>query len=533
MSTSAATRANHFAHLDESALGWFHIRSILVAGAGFFGDAYDIFVIGMALPMVYRVYYPPTDPTKGTTFTAANYSNQIHIDALLKASTNWGNLIGQLSFGYLGDKLGRKKMYGVEIIIMMVAILGSTLACATVRGMGVLTMLGLWRFVLGIGIGGDYPMSATITSEFAQVRYRGMMIAAVFGMQGIGILVGGLVTLIALAIFKDLITTDPLYLDYVWRIMLGFGIVPCVATVYFRLTMPETPRFQVDVNDDVEAAKRDIEMITAVNAGMEQNEAISQIAQPTKSDLTKQRRPATTFKQYFGQWKNFKVLFGTAYCWFALDIAWYGLSLNTPRVLGLIGYDGHNEDQFHQFWAKAVGNIIIACMGTVPGYWITVATIERLGRKPIQYMGFAVITVILAILAGAWDSILTKDSTGNYTSGSKAIFLTLYTIAQLFFNWGPNSTTFVIPAEVFPTRFRSTAHGISAAAGKVGAIIGVQAVGPYFEQNPQAVLWTFSVVMATGIFGTMLVPEPKGKSLEELSYEEEEYETQEMRTSHQ
>ncbi|KAI8915209.1 major facilitator superfamily domain-containing protein [Powellomyces hirtus] len=530
----APPRANHLASLDEASLGWFHLRTILVAGAGFFGDAYDIFVIGMALPMVYRVWYPPTtDPLKnGTTFNSKNYSNFIHIDALLKASTNWGNLIGQLGFGYLGDKLGRKKMYGVEIIIMMVAILGSTLACSTARGMGVLTMLGLWRFVLGIGIGGDYPMSATITSEFAQVRYRGMMIAAVFAMQGIGILVGGLVTLIALACFKDLIREDPLYLDYVWRIMLGFGIIPCVATVYFRLTMPETPRFQVDVQDDVEAAKRDIEMITAVNSGIRQEDAIEQIIEPHQYDHPPHKhRVGSSFGQYFGQWKNGRVLFGTAYTWFALDIAWYGLSLNTPRVLSIIQYDGHGGDQFDAFWAKAVGNIIIACMGTVPGYWITVATIEKFGRKPIQYCGFGVITVILVILAAAWNKILVLGDDGFYTSASKAIFLTLYSVAQLFFNFGPNSTTFVIPAEVFPTRFRSTAHGISAACGKVGAILGIQAVGPYFEESPRAVLAVFAVVMASGGAATWFVPEPKGKSLEELTYEEHDEHDVDQETS--
>ncbi|KND01260.1 phosphate:H+ symporter [Spizellomyces punctatus DAOM BR117] len=510
----STTRAATFAHLDEARLGWFHIRSILVAGAGFFGDAYDIFVIGLALPMIYRVYYPPADGNKlkGSSFGA----DHPHIDALLKASTNWGNLVGQLSFGYLGDKLGRKKVYGVEIIIMMVAILGSTLACSTVRGMGVLTMLGLWRFVLGIGIGGDYPMSATITSEFAQVRYRGMMIAAVFAMQGIGILVGGLVTLIALAAFQNLIREDPLYLDYVWRIMLGFGIVPCVATVYFRLTMPETPRFSAHVKGDHEAAQRDIQKLTHPEAqtGKGDDITVNQPLQPVEPVPTERK---VNFQQYFSQPKNAKLLFATAYCWFALDIAWYGLSLNLPVVLELIDYSGHGGDQYDSFWAKAVGNIIVACMGTVPGYWVTVALIEKLGRKPIQYVGFSVITIILAILAGAWDQILKKGDDGHYTSSSKAIFLTLYTIAQFFFNFGPNETTFIYPAEIFPTRFRSRAHGLSSAAGKCGAIVGIQAVGPFFFDHPKIVLAVFAAVMASGFFTTFLLPEPKGKTLEELT----------------
>ncbi|KAH6563707.1 hypothetical protein BASA50_005617 [Batrachochytrium salamandrivorans] len=216
----------------------------------------------------------------------------------------------------------------------------------------------------------------------------------------------------------------------------------------------------------------------------------------------------SNFIAYFGQWKHAKVLFGTAYCWFALDIAWCGLSLNQATILTAINYSGAGvSHQYGRFYQTAVGAVLISLMGTVPGYWVTVATIERLGRKPIQYLGFAVITVCLLILAIFWDFML-KNTT---------YFIVVYTIAQFFFNFGPNSTTFVVPGEVFPTRWRSTGHGLSAAAGKLGAIIGVQVVGPFFTEHSQAVLITFAVVMATGFAATYFIPETKEKTLEELS----------------
>ncbi|RKO88204.1 major facilitator superfamily domain-containing protein [Blyttiomyces helicus] len=503
----SAPKASAFAHLDDSKLGWFHLRAIIVSGVGFFGDAYDVFVIGLALPMVYRVYYPPNS---GSSFADSTFqSDQPHIDALMKASTSWGNLVGQLGFGYLGDKLGRKKMYGVELIIMIIAAIGSTLSSSAVRGFGILTVLGAWRFFLGIGIGGDYPMSATITSEFAQVRNRGRMVAAVFAMQGIGILVGGLVTLIALVAFQDKIREDPLNLDYVWRIMLGFGIIPALFTVYFRLTMPESPRYKVNVEGDIEGAMEDLKKAHV----FESDDTITEVAKAPVEAAKPRRVVASSFSEYFGQWKNMRVLIGTCYCWFALDIAWYGLTLNSQVVLTLINYGGtKGASMYENFYQKAVGNIIIACMGTVPGYWVTVLLIERLGRKPIQFLGFFVITIILFILAIFYDNL----------SSNAPVFLTLYTIAQFFFNFGPNETTFVIPSEVFPTRFRSTAHGMSAAAGKLGAIIGVQAVGPFFKTNVKICLFTFSFVMATGFLATFLLPEPKGKTLEEISGEYDE-----------
>lgn len=164
--TMTPTKATTFAHLDEASLGWFHLRTVLVSGVGFLADAYDIFAISLALPMIYQVYYPnPAQPHGASTFT----KDYPHIDALVKASTNWGNLMGQLGFGYLGDKLGRKKMYGVELLIMIVATIGSAISAPAVYGFSILTIFSIWRFILGIGIGGDYPMSAIITSEFATV----------------------------------------------------------------------------------------------------------------------------------------------------------------------------------------------------------------------------------------------------------------------------------------------------------------------------------------------------------------------------
>ncbi|KAI9359545.1 major facilitator superfamily domain-containing protein [Zopfochytrium polystomum] len=521
-------RAKAFAHLDEAKLGWFHLRAVLVSGVGFFTDAYDIFVISQCLPIMVC--------SSSVTYFLTNWvnnDNNVHIDALLKASTNWGNFIGQLGFGYLGDKLGRKKMYGVELIIMMICTVGSAVSAPAARGFSILVILCIWRFFLGIGIGGDYPMSAVITSEFANVRYRGMMLAAVFAMQGIGILIGGVVFVTTLTYMKSYILADYLNLDYVWRIALGAGVIPALIAVYFRLTIPETPRYTVDVVGDTDKAARDVEKVLALNEVRD----VSSNWGSEKPATAKVAVKSDDFGVYFSQWRNLKILLGTAYCWFALDIAWYGLSLNQSTILNLINYNGPakisgycvpnpndptskgfcpsafsdpNATMFDYFYQKAIGNIIIALAGTVPGYWVTVALIETLGRKPIQLLGFLVITVILLVLAIGWSTISTQVGT----------FMALFTIAQFFFNFGPNSTTFVYPGEVFPTRWRSTGHGISAAAGKVGAILGIQAVGPYFSANAQTVLYVFAVVMATGFVATFLLPETKGKTLEELSQED-------------
>jgi len=100
----------------------------------------------------------------------------------------------------------------------------------------------------------------------------------------------------------------------------------------------------------------------------------------------------------------------------------------------------------------------------VPGYWFTVALIDVLGRFKIQMMGFAMMTVFMLGLAIPYHHWTTP---GNHIG-----FLVMYAFTFFFANFGPNSTTFIVPAEIFPARLRSTCHGISAAAGKAGAIIG-------------------------------------------------------------
>jgi PHS family inorganic phosphate transporter-like MFS transporter len=354
-----------------------------------------------------------------------------------------------------------------------------------------------------------------ITSEFANVKNRGMMIAAVFAMQGMGILLGGIVTVIVLASMEQAIRGDPSALDVAWRVIISVGIIPALVAVYFRLTIPETPRYTVDVVGDAEQAQKDIQHALQLNSVHNVTSGWQYEDSPASHHWphpTEEAKKEATFWEHFSQWKYGKVLLGTSYCWFALDIAWYGLALNQSRILKIINYNGSNKGPIYDsFFQKAIGNLIVACMGTVPGYWVTVGLVEVMGRKKIQYMGFFVITIVLGILSVAFQSLVENQ----------VAFIGLFTVANFFFNFGPNQTTFIVPAEVFPTRFRSTAHGMSAAAGKLGAILGIQAVAPFFDSHAPIVMGVFAIVMLSGGLATCLIPETMGKTLEELSGEDE------------
>lgn len=132
-------------------------------------------------------------------------------------------------------------MYGLELIIIIFTTLAQSLSSNS-PAMSIVGLITFWRVIMGIGIGGDYPLSAIITSEFATTKWRGFMMNAVFAMQGMGQLAAGIMLLIVTAGFKESLelATKPAVcstipgcvqsVDKMWRIIVGFGAVPgCIA----------------------------------------------------------------------------------------------------------------------------------------------------------------------------------------------------------------------------------------------------------------------------------------------------------------
>jgi len=495
------------AEVDNAKFSWFHAKVCIVAGVGFFTDAYDIFAINIASVMLGYVY-------------GHNQKLNKQQDLGIKVATPVGTLVGQLLFGWLADIVGRKRMYGVELMVIIVATFGQALSgnAAAVHIIGVLIV---WRFIMGVGIGGDYPLSAVISSEFASTKIRGRMMTAVFAAQGWGNFTAALVAFIITAGYRKKILAEPSVteldsVDYMWRLLIGLGCVPGAVALYFRLTIPETPRFTMDIERNIERATNDIKNTLTDQRVAHDDDNIVRIEAPKAS--------WADFKDHFGQWKNFKILFGCAYSWFALDIAFYGLGLNSSIILDAIGFGNATSKGVQAVYDNlkniCIGNLILSAAGLIPGYWVSFLFIDSWGRKPIQLMGFIVLTILFIILGFGYDKL-------TATIAAKKAFVFLYCLANFFQNFGPNTTTFVIPGEIFPTRYRSTAHGISAASGKLGAIVaqvGFSQLRDIGGTNKfvKHILEIFAFFMLTGIFSTLLLPETKGQSLEELSNEDQD-----------
>jgi PHS family inorganic phosphate transporter-like MFS transporter len=150
-----------------------------------------------------------------------------------------------------------------------------------------------------------------------------------------------------------------------------------------------------------------------------------------------------------------KAVIGTAVTWFILDITFYGNGLFTSTITSLL--HKHKSETLDQ---KALDAVYIALIA-LPGYYLTVAFLDRIGRKNLQMWGFLLLSIFFFILGGTLDEI----------KKIPALAILVYGCTFLFSNFGPNATTYIIPGEYYPSEVRATCHGISAAAGKVGAAI--------------------------------------------------------------
>jgi MFS transporter, PHS family, inorganic phosphate transporter len=449
------------AALDEASLSRFHLRAVLVSGMGFFTDAYDLFVIGIA-----------------STLIAAQWNLSSGQLALLNSTMLFAAFLGAIVLGRFADLGGRKRVYWLVAAIMIVAALGSALSPS-------FWVLIAFRFLLGFGVGGDYPVSAVLMSEYANRKDRGKLVGMVFGTQALGLIVGPLVALALLGAG----TSD----DLAWRILLGLGAVPAAAVIYLRRKMPESPRYQIQVQGQAAQAAS---QIAAFTDGQVSGNGAGQVS----GNGAPAPRQELGLRAFLTNRRWLIMLAGTAGTWFLLDYAYYGNTISTPQILSLISPTASTM-------TKIALQLAIFVVAAVPGYLLAIARLDRIGHRRLQLIGFAMMGLCFLIIA-AVPGMTTMV----------VPFLLVYGVSYFFTEFGPNMTTFVMPSELYPVSMRATGHGISAGVGKLGAFIGVflfPLLNDWFGLRGTLLL-TAGVAVA-GFALTLVLPEPAGRSLEDIA----------------
>ena len=331
--------AARFSEIDDERISALQWRIVLISGMGFFTDAYDLFIIGVVLKLLKVEWHI------GTLETAI-----IGATALVSAA------IGSAVFGRIADVFGRKYIYGFEVLVLGVGAIASAFSPG-------IWWLVVFRFILGLGIGGDYPVSATIASEFAGRRTRGLMISTVFAMQGIGLIVGPLLAIALLAVHTPQ--------DLVWRILLAAGALPPLAVFWARRHLKETPRFA---------------------------QFVEQQGQDSVAKEAKSIGFVGALKDAFGNDSQLaKWLIGTSAAWFLLDLAYYGNTISNQQFISAVSNHGS------QIKDLAI-SLLVFTFAAFPGYLLSIYGMDKWGRKRIQLLGFAMMAASFIAIAFLGDA---------------------------------------------------------------------------------------------------------------------------------
>ncbi|KAJ9429228.1 major facilitator superfamily domain-containing protein [Fusarium oxysporum] len=347
-----------------------------VCASGFLTDSYNLFSTNVILASIAFVYWPNGPEWSGL---------------LINFFTLLGSVVGQILFGYLADRYGRTRLYGVELVLVIVSTIG---VATSSHGYNDLSFLGLfiwWRFVMGIGIGAEYPLSAVITSEWSSTQSRATMLSSVFMMQPIGQALAQLVGLFVLLGFERSHNLqgmrcglDRLHeeeckkaLDGVWRIVIGSGAVPALLAIIFRFFLFDCGIYSLEVRNKPRMALANTQRIYGApqGAGLEafpsggvngrsmsggvggqnsfpmnqfvQNQAPTtyQTTSPDGNHVAPSYRTnglgdgmhlaisREDLHNYFIRDGNWAYLLGTAATWFFLDVSFYGMSLDNRGTL--------------------------------------------------------------------------------------------------------------------------------------------------------------------------------------------------------
>ncbi len=413
-----------------------------------FIDGFDVAVIAVALPGL-RAAWEITDGL---------------VSGIVASSVVVGMFFGMMFGGRLVDKFGRRKMYLFDLVGFVLFALFAAVS------QNVWQLIAA-RFLLGIFIGADYPISSSVTAEFTSPRRRGRLIIFMSLMWQLGAFTAYLTGILLMGAGGD-----------AWRWMLACGALLAIIVIALRHSMPESPRWlrTQGLNEEADAIER--EMLEKHDLVIDSRAKAAPTEKARWSELfTPNMRRATIFCSVF---------------WFAFAVSFYGIQMYTPTILAPFT-EGRPELAF-------LGAALIASLG-VAGAGIGMVTVERLGRRRQMIWCFIGMVIALVVLALMQEPTL-------------AFLIVLLSITILLANLGPGVLNMVYPNEMFPTRLRGTGVGFAGSVSRIGSILGVL-VFPVLVQSwgMANATWLFAVVAILGmITAIFLAPETKGRDMDEL-----------------
>jgi putative MFS transporter len=445
--------------LDGSPLTPTQRRLWVFSTGGTLLDGFGIFVLGVAMPLIIAQFHLTPD-----------------VVGLIGASLVLGAVFGAGLGGPMADHFGRKPLMLVDMTIICAGAAASALANGAV-------MLFIGQFLVGVGVGVDFPVSSSYISEVLPKSSRARMMVATIACQAVGMLLAAAVTL---ALLKTVNSAQN------WRLFLATEGAIALLFFLLRLSEPHSPHWLMSRGRFAEAAESFIRLMP------EQRQVVLQLTsnagnQSLTTSVALARPPGIA--DLFSRTYRARTLL-VAVPWFLMDIATYGVGLFTPIILGAIDTFDQTGGAITHDLADVRGSGAIdlfLLFGFLLGIWI----VPKLGRIRMQAIGFTGMAcgMILLIIA-----VYLSNSSSHIP-----LVFTGFILFNLLMNAGPNSTTFTLAAILFPTQLRATASGFAAGVAKLGATFGVFVL-PILKSHfgVPAVLGMVMAVSALGLIVTLV-----------------------------
>lgn len=432
---------------------WYHNPYQVMAMISNFSTSYNVVNISLVLPILQQL------EEKSTSQDAAACASSLLA----------GMVVGQLLGGALGDSfLGRM---GALTLVMLLQITASLVSAflSTEHG-DIYLNLAICRFFLGVGAGGVYPLAAVLSAENGETSSAAsgeqvQRVVLTFSTQGLGFVTVPLVAVPALHFTSNL--------DVIWRLLLGLGSVPGLIMMIMQWRVRRQAQARGAVVPNEEPVEDD------ETAELDSTEG-SPVLDPDHGDAVLHESDTGEMTRYMGWWGAIQhepglggKIIGTAGTWCLFDILFYGNTLFQPIVVEA-AFGVVNSDSPLQLLRKTATDSLILTSIALPGYFVAGLLMgKRTGcvtqtPRYVMLQGFAAMSVLYLTIGSNW----------SYLRRYPSVLVTLYGLTFFFANYGPNTTTFILPSLLYSPECRSTWNGISAASGKMGALLGATLFAP-------------------------------------------------------
>lgn len=458
MTAPPSHAASVFSALDEAPMTWRHYAYWLAASGGAFLDGFSVSGLGVALPLLKRDF--PISPL---------------FVGLIGAALVLGAVLGSALGGVGADRFGRKRTFIADMAIIAIAcFIGAAAPNARV--------ILLSQFLLGVGVGIDFPTSGSYVSELMPRAARSRMTVATIALQSVGMAAAALAGLAILKLWPS--TQD-------WRLL--FSAAGAIALLFLlgRVWLPESARWLATKGRIAEA----MTLLKSLTADFGERP----LSFNAKAVSAAASRPNHTRRAVD---VSYSTLFTTAYRartmlvslpWMLMDVATYGVGLFTPAILGAMHLGGAQSGPLAADFADAEGSAVVDAF-LVIGFAASLWAVPRFGRITMQVAGFTGMAFGMLLL-------LFAAMTDNGANAHLGFVIAGFMLFNFAMNAGPNATTFTLAPTLFPTAIRASASGFAAASAKVGAVFGTFVVPQL--QDAWGLVGVVSVMLAVSVAGLM------------------------------